>query len=460
MTTRQYISLPRKLEVAFELLNSGNAKSILHFDSDFTDELGKVWTAVGNAQISSTLPKIGAGAVLFDGVADYIWTPDHVDFARGTGDYTIAGWIKTVQTAQAVVFYQGDSNGGYSSVAYLSHINRPSNSGKFSWCPDYIRWISGGHHWLDSLTSINDGNWHHIACVRYGDVFTLYIDGVAEATVTLVGFSTTDSGEVFTIGCMPAPNYYNAFAGRVDEFAFFANAQWTENFTPPITPFEKSSGVAIPRKLEVMYHTTTDIDLTNPTGANADTVEWNYSWGNFYTNAILTGYSSYSGDYFATIFRFPNVAVPQGANIISATLYVTSADTRYAGYPFNTYYYNGDNAPQPINMGVGLTILGSSVLISSWLMSVAGYNHPGDIYSKDVTAAVQSIVDRAGWASGNAMAFSLYGVDWTGLIGPAPTNGFVGYPHSYAQRPYIEMTYRAANVYLSEPRKLEIAVPY
>lgn len=59
--------------------------------TQFYDESGKVWTASGNAQLDTAQYKWTASG-LFDGDGDYISTPDHDDFAFGSGDFTIDLW--------------------------------------------------------------------------------------------------------------------------------------------------------------------------------------------------------------------------------------------------------------------------------------------------------------------------------------------------------------------------------
>ena len=111
-------------------------------------------------------------------------------------------------------------------------------------------------------------------------------------------------------------------------------------------------------------------------------------------------------------FRFTSVAVPQGASVSSATIFLTEGPNGILGSDFgdllgvsadNAAAWSGSNHP---NNAVGTT---AAVAITS-----ANY------LAINVTSIVQEIVNRAGWSPGNAMAF--FGntaaatgdiVDWT-----------------------------------------------
>jgi hypothetical protein len=214
---------------------------LLHFDgadasTTFTDESGKVWTAAGNAQLDTTILVFGTAAGLFDGTGDYISTIDHADFATGTGDYTIDFWFKTTDT-DGWLFYQGDNSGIAGSIAHIIGVGLVT-SGKLGWSPNYRNYPS--QTTLQSISTVTDGGWHHCACVRNGDVFTLYLDGVSQANTTLAAYNALDSTESVFIGQMntAAGHPYN---GSMDEFRFSKGiARWTSAFTVPSVAYGPS----------------------------------------------------------------------------------------------------------------------------------------------------------------------------------------------------------------------------
>ncbi len=210
-------------------------KSLLHFNGanngmSFIDEVGKTWTRVGNAVTKTDWKKFGTASGYFSGGNDRIYTPDNADFAFGTGNFTIDLWIKTTQSTQGHIIYQGNDGGTPSTVAFWIRMN----GGKVDFTPDYRSYPS--HHLIQSLANVNDGNPHHIAVVRNGDTFTLYVDGVSQNSVTLATFNMTDSSSDLSVGKMGA-SYY-PYVGYVDELRISKGiARWTSNFTPPTAEY-------------------------------------------------------------------------------------------------------------------------------------------------------------------------------------------------------------------------------
>lgn len=112
------------------LLNFNGADA----STTFTDDTGNhVWTAGGNAQIDTAQSKFGGASGLFDGTGDYISAPSHANWAMGTGDFTVGGWVRQPTGQQAgdrILFVVNVGNGlfialrsgeltlGFEGVAY------------------------------------------------------------------------------------------------------------------------------------------------------------------------------------------------------------------------------------------------------------------------------------------------------------------------------------------------------
>ena len=105
--------------------------------------------------------------------------------------------------------------------------------------------------------------------------------------------------------------------------------------------------------------------------------------------------------------RFPNVTVPQGATINSATLTVdvpsTAGDT-----PAGVTWYGelATNAAAFTTTASDITNRARTTATTVW----SGTNIGTGDKALAVTSIVQEIVNQGGWASGNAMALLLYGV--------------------------------------------------
>ena len=108
-------------------------------------------------------------------------------------------------------------------------------------------------------------------------------------------------------------------------------------------------------------------------------------------------YSHYLG-----YFRFQNITVAQGATILSAYL-----KPYKSGYPDRTASMKGisqDNVSAPT---AGSDLAASNFTTAGITNFVTGTGF-GQITSPDIKDIVQEIVDRAGWASGNAMMLAVY----------------------------------------------------
>lgn len=220
------------------------ATSLLHFDgtdasTTFTDELGKIWTVNGNAQIDTAQKKFGTGAGLFDGTGDWIDTPDHDDFNVGSGNFSIDFWVRrnTIGTQQHV----------------CGQVDSSATSANWSFSVKFLvgntlefRVTSGTTIYsATSVGTITDSNWHHIACVRDGNTTRIFIDGTADGTANVTGVTVNNSTSKVAIGRLGEfdGQYLN---GWVDEFRFSKGiARWTANFTPPTTEYSGPSATVI-----------------------------------------------------------------------------------------------------------------------------------------------------------------------------------------------------------------------
>lgn len=121
---------------------------------------------------------------------------------------------------------------------------------------------------------------------------------------------------------------------------------------------------------------------------------------------IATTVLTFGNNGAATSFgvRFVSVTIPQGTTLTSATLTLT-ANATYSGGAISMIV-KGQAADNP---GVFLTTgkdLDPTVRARTTAASTA-WNLASVVadtaYSKDVTSVVQEIINRAGWASGNAL---------------------------------------------------------
>jgi hypothetical protein len=200
----------------------------------FTDSAtGNVIFRTGDGVMTKTgQKKFGTASGFWDATADSYLTAGGTNIgATGTGDWTIEAWIYNDVT-------QTDTN-----RSFLTYTAASNNNGlQIEWqatgvlsCWDY----SLNNDWTllcgtSSATAID--TWFHLAVVRSGNTFTMYIDGVATAN------TRTQSGDMAP-SAGPQIGYHRSASTRylrdtyVDEFRISNVARYTANFTPAASAF-------------------------------------------------------------------------------------------------------------------------------------------------------------------------------------------------------------------------------
>ncbi|BCU77280.1 sulfatase-like hydrolase/transferase [Luteolibacter sp. LG18] len=151
-------------------------------------------------------------ALLFDGVNDYV-SVDGFNGITGTNARTCSAWVKTTGTGQMPVIAWGPNSTG-NKWTFLVQSGQPRIE------------ATGGA--LQASHTVNDGQWHHIACTFANDGTPtvtdtkLYIDGVLETTFassTSVAINTTASQ--VKIGSDVQSRF---FTGTIDDVRIYPRA--------------------------------------------------------------------------------------------------------------------------------------------------------------------------------------------------------------------------------------------
>ena len=221
-------------------------KVLLHMDgadasTTFTDESGKAWTAVGNAQIDTAQSKFGGASLLLDGTGDYITTPDSADFDLGSGDFTVDGWVR-------LNAYVNGNTYGFLFEQYTDANNFVcfELSGA---TPPQLRFVAKSTTVKADYNfpwSASTGTWYHIAYVRNGTNFYIFINGVSQALTTTTAISTNTLPNLASSGTIGISNRSGGvfFNGWLDELRISKGiARWTANFTPPTSAYAPPGGL-------------------------------------------------------------------------------------------------------------------------------------------------------------------------------------------------------------------------
>jgi hypothetical protein len=164
---------------------------------------------------SSCLAPGSADSLLFDG-----------SLIPLSGDFTIESWVRFTGTASRKMLYSQYTTGtGRTSM----EIGTDEKASFF--CASQSSFIEADRILGDSALSVD--TWYHIAVVRDGSTFTMYIDGVAQADTITHSVNVQDQDfEIFG-------DDFGTHTDDVwqDEFRISNTARYTANFTAPTAPF-------------------------------------------------------------------------------------------------------------------------------------------------------------------------------------------------------------------------------
>jgi len=203
------------------LCNFDGADAATSYTSE--DDAARVATFVGNAQLDTAQKKFGTASLLLDGAGDYINFPSSPDFDFSTADLTVEFWMRPADTTVGNIFSWGSGTQGaiyFDGVGTNLHF-QTGNTDR----------INGG--------TISASTWYHVALVRFGTVFTLYLDGVSLGTYDA---SVTFDQATIEIGRrVGSANTYN---GHIEDVRVInGTAIYTADFTPPTEAYPVYRGV-------------------------------------------------------------------------------------------------------------------------------------------------------------------------------------------------------------------------
>ncbi len=103
-----------------------------------------------------------------------------------------------------------------------------------------------------------------------------------------------------------------------------------------------------------------------------------------------------------SVVRFPNVTIPAGSTILSAHVTFVLTDPMFANeHTANCYFNNVDNAVAPTTLAEAEALVKTDPVL--WNVPAGGIGDPID--TADLKYILQTIIDRPGWASGNAIQY-------------------------------------------------------
>jgi hypothetical protein len=212
--------------------NIANTKWLMTFtNAGVIDSTSRnIIETVGDAKLSTSVKKYGTASMHFDGSGDRLAIPASQSLTFGTNDFTIEYWMYPISNGTGNRM-MGNGTSPYSANDWSVW---PYNaSGKLALDVYNINATAPA---LISTTTMSPNNWYHVAIVRSGTSFLLFINGTQEASTTS---SVSFDGGVATpiyIGDAGFGEYYN---GYIDDLRITKGyARYTSNFTAPTAAFK------------------------------------------------------------------------------------------------------------------------------------------------------------------------------------------------------------------------------
>jgi len=229
------------------------------------------------------------GAMQFDSVNGNFSIPDSPAFDVADEDFTLEFFFRPVHVLSVqVLCVQRNSNAEYSP--FLIFLNGSVL---------YTYFSVTGSAWLSpiSIGGFTANTEHHYALVRSGSSLKVYIDGVQTGVTITTSDPLYNASSPVYIG---SDNGYGRFGGYMDEIRLVKGvAVYTEDFTPPESPFAKVEIETDPYFGDVVLllhcdgddESTTFIDSSSSShtitayGAEVDTADKKFGTG----SALLNG---------------------------------------------------------------------------------------------------------------------------------------------------------------------------
>lgn len=195
------------------------------------------------------------GAVNLDGTDQYLSVPYNPGFDFVARDFTVECWVYFNSLSATTTLFAINMQTPLSTSAGYAAVRldvQSSGSAQLLASIDPNSWVYTN---TSAAGTFSTGQWYHVAAVRKGTAFTLYVNGVLSISYILSGVLNNTSG-VLWIGAVnnnsSATQYANA---KISDFRIVnGTAVYTSNFTPPQSALSAITNTQL--LLNVVYPTT------------------------------------------------------------------------------------------------------------------------------------------------------------------------------------------------------------
>ena len=171
-------------------------------------------------------------SVLFNGSTQYLSVANNAAFNLSTNNFTAEAWVYlTNSNAQQTIIGQWSGNVGGTTLSWIILTSNDANR--------YARFLisNNGSGVIGDYISTNAiplNTWSHLALVRNGSAFNLYLNGIS-VTSTSTSVSVYYATNAITIGATSSPGQF--LGGYISNARIInGTALYTASFTVPTTP--------------------------------------------------------------------------------------------------------------------------------------------------------------------------------------------------------------------------------
>ena len=194
----------------------------------------------GSAAVSTTQSKFGGSSLSCITGTSYLLTLASNTLELGGSDFTIEFWWYPVSTVRQALYHGSfgtDWSIGidYSNVSTNQKIGIWASSSGTSW--NLINADTAGNG--IGTTTVTQNAWNHIAYVRNGTTWMLFVNGNRDLNLTAISGSIVSRPTAQkAIGAWFSTAAFSPQTGYIDDFRITRFARYTSNFTPSSTPFK------------------------------------------------------------------------------------------------------------------------------------------------------------------------------------------------------------------------------
>lgn len=205
-----------------------------------TDSSGKIWTARGNAQLSTSYAAGGTSSLLLDGNGDWIDTPTDTSLNFGTEPFAIAAWVRPSALTNNYGSIVANAPATYTTNArflllYGSAAPVVAQQRRFALGGNGL---GSNSALLLSTTQAVAGTAYYVEVSRDASgTARLFVNGVLQASASASGIVFDFSNTGTRIGANGWDGVAGQFAGHIDSLRIRRGSVYnTSNYTPPTEP--------------------------------------------------------------------------------------------------------------------------------------------------------------------------------------------------------------------------------